>query len=84
LTIQACLRVSTDRQGKSGLGLEAQREAVKSHLNGGSWELLGEYVEVESDPISGLIMPVAGRDSLTSLLLQGMWYGPRVYPGREQ
>ena len=42
------LRVSTDRQGKSGLGLEAQREAVERHLNGGAWELFGEYVEVES------------------------------------
>jgi DNA invertase Pin-like site-specific DNA recombinase len=42
------LRVSTDRQGESGLGLEAQREAVLRHLNGGQWELLAEYVEVES------------------------------------
>lgn len=42
------LRVSTDRQGKSGLGLEAQREAVTNYLNGGSWELVAEFVEVES------------------------------------
>jgi DNA invertase Pin-like site-specific DNA recombinase len=42
------LRVSTDRQGRSGLGLEAQRAAVVEFLNGGSWELLAEYVEVES------------------------------------
>ena len=42
------LRVSTDRQGKSGLGLEAQRAAVAEYLNGGSWTLLGEHVEVES------------------------------------
>jgi DNA invertase Pin-like site-specific DNA recombinase len=42
------LRVSTDRQGKSGLGLEAQREAVETYLNGGSWRLLREFVEVES------------------------------------
>src|ERR1700722_17885741 len=42
------LRVSTDRQGKSGLGLEGQRAAVTSFLNGGSWELVAEYVEVET------------------------------------
>jgi hypothetical protein len=41
-------RVSTDRQGKSGLGLEAQRKAVLDYLNGGSWELVQEFVEVES------------------------------------
>ncbi len=32
------LRVSTDRQGKSGLGEEAQRKAVEDFLNGGSWK----------------------------------------------
>jgi DNA invertase Pin-like site-specific DNA recombinase len=42
------LRVSTDRQGKSGLGVEAQRAAVLAFLNGGAWTLLHEFVEVES------------------------------------
>ncbi|MGH6713914.1 MAG: recombinase family protein [Bradyrhizobium sp.] len=42
------LRVSRDKQGKSGLGLEAQRTAVESYLNGGKWKVLAEYVEVES------------------------------------
>jgi DNA invertase Pin-like site-specific DNA recombinase len=42
------LRVSTDRQGKSGLGLEGQRQAVADYLNGGSWKLIDEFVEVES------------------------------------
>src|SRR6185437_987490 len=42
------LRVSTARQGMSGLGLEAQREAVSSYLNGGHWQLIQEIVEVES------------------------------------
>ena len=41
-------RVSTQRQGKSGLGLDAQRESVHQFLNGGSWEVLGEFIEVES------------------------------------
>ena len=42
------LRVSTDRQGKSGLGIEAQRAAVAGYLNGGQWKLIKEFVEVES------------------------------------
>src|ERR1700730_8788399 len=44
----AYFRVSTDRQGKSGLGLHAQREAVMDYLNGGNWTLVAEFTEVES------------------------------------
>jgi DNA invertase Pin-like site-specific DNA recombinase len=44
----AYYRVSTDRQGQSGLGLTAQRDAVMAYLNGGDWSLVGEFVEVES------------------------------------
>jgi DNA invertase Pin-like site-specific DNA recombinase len=44
----AYFRVSTDKQGKSGLGLEAQRKAVLDYLDGGRWELVQEFVEVES------------------------------------
>jgi DNA invertase Pin-like site-specific DNA recombinase len=42
------LRVSTARQGRSGLGLEAQRQAVTDWLDGGRWTLVKEFVEVES------------------------------------
>jgi DNA invertase Pin-like site-specific DNA recombinase len=42
------LRVSTDRQGRSGFGLEAQRQKVTDYLNGGGWVLAAEYLEVES------------------------------------
>src|ERR671929_588621 len=44
----AYYRVSTERQGRSGLGLEAQRKAVADFLNGGRWDLIAEFVEVES------------------------------------
>jgi DNA invertase Pin-like site-specific DNA recombinase len=44
----AYFRVSTDKQGKSGLGLEAQRKAVLDYLNGGTWSLIGEFTEIES------------------------------------
>lgn len=42
------LRVSTDKQGRDGNGVAAQRKAVEDYLNGGAWQMLGEFVEVES------------------------------------
>lgn len=42
------VRVSTDRQGRSGLGLEAQREAINRHLHPGDRLLTPLHVEVES------------------------------------
>ncbi|MGC1407307.1 MAG: recombinase family protein [Acetobacteraceae bacterium] len=44
----AYYRVSTQRQGLSRLGKEAQQAAVRDYLNGGHWRLLAEFVEVES------------------------------------
>ena len=43
----AYYRVSTDRQGASGLGLDAQRAAVARHIGAGS-SLLAEFTEIES------------------------------------
>jgi len=48
MQIVSYLRVSTARQGASGLGLEAQREAVARFTAAGGHTLLSEYVEVES------------------------------------
>src|SRR5215207_1259770 len=44
----AYYRVSTTKQGSSGLGLEAQREAVARYLDDGSWQIVAEFTEVES------------------------------------
>ncbi|MFC5552389.1 recombinase family protein [Methylobacterium iners] len=47
-TFIAYCRVSTDKQGRSGLGLEAQEAAIKAHLRAGDLLLQPPYVEVES------------------------------------
>ena len=44
----AYYRVSTGKQGKSGLGIAAQRQAVANYLNGGNWRIIAEFTEVES------------------------------------
>ncbi len=44
----AYYRVSTAKQGVSGLGLEAQQDAVRNYLNGGKWTIVAEFTEVES------------------------------------
>jgi DNA invertase Pin-like site-specific DNA recombinase len=44
----AFYRVSTAKQGASGLGLEAQQVAVRSYLNGGRWQIVSEVTEIGS------------------------------------
>ena len=44
----AYYRVSTTKQGESRLGLDAQRKAVEDYLNGGNWQLVDEFTEIES------------------------------------
>ena len=46
--IVSYIRVSTQRQGKSGLGIEAQREAIARFAEAEGLELIGEFVEVET------------------------------------
>lgn len=46
--IIAYLRVSTAGQGRSGLGIEAQREAVARFAEAEGLELLGEHIEIET------------------------------------
>lgn len=47
-TFVAYLRVSTDKQGRSGLGLEAQQAAIDAFLRPGDRLLSPPFVEVES------------------------------------
>ncbi len=49
----AYYRVSTDKQGRSGLGLAAQHKAVADYLGGNGWELIAEFQEVESGKRNG-------------------------------
>jgi Site-specific recombinases, DNA invertase Pin homologs len=44
----AYLRVSTKRQGQSGLGLEAQRESIRTYVERNGGEIIAEFVEVKS------------------------------------
>jgi DNA invertase Pin-like site-specific DNA recombinase len=48
----AYYRVSTDRQGRSGLGLDAQRSAVAGYI-AGRGELVAEFTEIESGKRNG-------------------------------
>ena len=57
----AYLRVSTDRQGRSGLGLEAQREAIGRFARDQGLDLVEERVEVEGG--KGQTLWSSGRNS---------------------
>ncbi len=48
----AYLRVSTQRQGRSGLGLNAQREAVERYAAASGGRIVAEYVETESGTLA--------------------------------
>ncbi len=66
------LRVSTQRQGQSGLGIEAQRAAVAGYLDQQGGTLIEEFVEVESGgkrarPI--LVQSIARTKKLSATLL---------------
>lgn len=46
--VVAYYRVSTSQQGRSGLGIEAQREALSRFATGEGFEIVAEFVEIET------------------------------------
>ncbi|WP_375178241.1 recombinase family protein [Sphingobium yanoikuyae] len=48
MNLIAYYRVSTDKQGRSGLGLAAQESAVQQHATSGGHRIVAQFVEVES------------------------------------
>ena len=71
-TYVAYLRVSTNRQGVSGLGLEAQREAVTRYADQTGGTLVSEVLEVESGKLRdrpGLVEALAACRRTSSCLL---------------
>jgi len=48
----AYYRVSTQKQGQTGLGMEAQKQAVSEFLAAFGGEILAEFTEVESGTLT--------------------------------
>ena len=42
------VRVSTEKQGRSGLGIEAQRNAIARFADAEAYQIVDEFVEVET------------------------------------
>lgn len=64
------LRVSTGRQGKSGLGLQAQREAVEAFAKASGFVIVSEFVEIETGKGSDAL---DRRPQLSAALADARW-----------
>lgn len=65
-------RVSTVQQGRSGLGIEAQRAAIAAYIATGGWQQVAEYEEHESGKgADALSRRPKLRDALTTCKKQG-------------
>ena len=70
----AYYRVSTGRQGASGLGLDAQKQKVQDFLDGGRWQLTASFTEIESGrrgdrPELGKALAYCKRQKSTKLIV---------------
>lgn len=63
MNVIAYYRVSTKRQGDSGLGLDAQREYIRMAAESSNWQVVGEF----TDTASGTIAPTS-REALAAAL----------------
>ena len=66
-------RVSTERQGRSGLGLEAQQKTVHAFAQSNHLELLTEYTEIESGrnnkrPILAMALKACKKEKATLII----------------
>ncbi len=63
MQVVAYLRVSTKKQGDSGLGLEAQREYIAQAARSKGWEVIAEFI----DTASGTIPPAERSECIKAL-----------------
>jgi DNA invertase Pin-like site-specific DNA recombinase len=63
MQVVAYLRVSTERQGESGLGLDAQREYIAQAAKAKGWQVVEEFI----DTASGTIAPTARTECIKAM-----------------
>ena len=63
MQVVAYLRVSTERQGESGLGIEAQRDYIAQAAKSKGWEVIAEF----TDTASGTIAPTARSECIKAM-----------------
>ena len=63
MQVVAYLRVSTERQGESGLGLDAQRDYITQAARANGWEVVAEFV----DTASGTVAPTERPECIKAM-----------------
>src|SRR5436189_281089 len=63
----AYYRVSTSKQGKSGLGISAQRQPVANYLNGGNWRIVGGRLTAKARAAGRAVLQERARSRAADL-----------------